>query len=177
MMEIQLPEVNVKKILYATDLSQSAKLAFSYAVSLANLYQAGITILHVIPEDPDMDAKMLGYVSSEKWESIKEGHVGDARQALIGKKREHVAIKEVLSSFTLNAQSMFESSFVTDEIIVEMGNPVEVIVETAKNRQCDLIIMGSHGTGGLKNAMLGSTAQRVARRSDKPVLIVRLPEE
>ena len=171
-----LPEVKVKKILYATDLSENAKYAFSYAVSLANLYKAGITILHVISENPGMEKMLMGYVDSEKWQEMKEEHVSEARQALIGKKREHVDIREVLSRFSLDVQNQMENNFITDEIIVEKGNPVEKIVDTARNRNCDIIVIGSHGHGGLKDAMMGSTAQRVARRSSTPILIVRLPE-
>ncbi len=55
---MELPKVEVKKILYATDLSESARRAFAYAVSLANLYQAKITFLHVMSEDPNLDFKM-----------------------------------------------------------------------------------------------------------------------
>ena len=64
-----------------------------------------------------------------------------------------------------------------DEILVERGNPVEVILRVAKEKSCDLIVMGTHGRGSLADAMMGSTARRVIRRSVKPVLVVRLPEE
>ena len=46
------PKVEVKKILYATDLSENARFAFAYAVSLADLYNAAITIIHLLPEVP-----------------------------------------------------------------------------------------------------------------------------
>ena len=49
---MNLPTIQIKKILYATDLSESAVHAFAYAVSLANLYGAGISILHVLAEYP-----------------------------------------------------------------------------------------------------------------------------
>ena len=49
---MDLPDVQIKKILYATDLSESAVYAFAHAVSLATLYGAGITILHVLAEYP-----------------------------------------------------------------------------------------------------------------------------
>jgi hypothetical protein len=48
---MKLPKVDIKKILYATDLSEGAKYAFAYAVSLANTYHASITILHVLFDD------------------------------------------------------------------------------------------------------------------------------
>jgi nucleotide-binding universal stress UspA family protein len=60
---------------------------------------------------------------------------------------------------------------------VTRGKPVDVIVKTAEERNCDLIVMGSYGHGGLAGAIMGSTAQRVLRRSKRPVLVVHLPED
>ena len=65
-------------------------------------------------------------------------------------------------------------SFVTDEILVERENSVEQILKTADERNCDLVVMGSHGHGVIEEALIGSTARRVVRRSKKPVLVVRL---
>jgi nucleotide-binding universal stress UspA family protein len=67
--------------------------------------------------------------------------------------------------------------FVTDDIIVVRGNPVEEILKYCEEKNCDLIVMGTHGQGTLADVMMGSTARRVLRRSTKPVLVVRLPEE
>jgi len=61
--------------------------------------------------------------------------------------------------------------------IVVRGNPVEEILKYSEEKNCDLIVMGIHGHGTLVDAMMGSTARRVLRRSKKPVLVVRLPEE
>jgi nucleotide-binding universal stress UspA family protein len=65
----------------------------------------------------------------------------------------------------------------TDDVIVERGNPVEQILKQVEEKNCDLIVMGTHGYGTLEDAMIGSTARRVVRRSEKPVLVVQLPEE
>ena len=81
---MDLPKVEVKKILYATDLSENARFAFAYAVSLADLYHASITFIHVLPEVPDLlDKGVIGYISEERWEEIKSQNVDEARQALI----------------------------------------------------------------------------------------------
>ena len=173
------PEVKIKKILYATDLSENARYAFAYAVSLANLYNAQITLLHVLPEVPDvLDHHVVGYISSEHWEQIKARHFQEAREALIGKRRDHVVIGEVLQQFSEDAkQAKPDETFETDEIVVEHGNPVEQILKQAEEKNCDLIVMGTHGHGTLADVMIGSVARRVVRRSTKPVLVVRLPEE
>ena len=172
-----LPNVEIKKILYTSDLSESAFHAFAYAVSLANKYDAGITILHVLLEDPDIESKIGPYINDEQWEEIKKRHYQEAREALIGKKRDNVAIREVLENFSEKVKIEADSqAFVTDEIIVERGKPTDKILEVADSRNCDLIVMGSHGHGVIEEALIGSTARRVVRRSTKPVLVIRLPE-
>ena len=176
---MELPKVDVKKILYATDLSESARYAFAYAVSLADLYNAAITMIHVLPEVPDiLDKNIIGYISADRWEEIKSQNVDEAREALIGKRRDHLAIRDALHQFSQNVkESHAGSGFVTDDIVVVRGNPVEQILAQAEEKKCDLIVMGTHGHGTLADVMMGSTARRVLRRSTKPVLVVRLPEE
>ena len=174
-----LPKVEVKKILYATDLSENARYAFAYAVSLADLYNASVTFIHVLPEVPDLlDKSVIGYISEERWDEIKSQNVKEAKDAIIGKRRDHLAIKDALHQFSEDViESREGESFVTDDIIVVRGNPVEEILQYSEETNCDLIVMGTHGLGTLADAMIGSTARRVLRRSQKPVLVVRLPEE
>jgi nucleotide-binding universal stress UspA family protein len=172
---MKLPNIQIKKILYATDLSESAVHAFSYAVSLANLYGAGITILHVLAEFPGEEF-ISNMVDTDTWNEIKNRHYSEARNQLIGKKRDHVALKEVLQAFSEGVKADGEDlSFVTDEILIKSGDPAETIVETAKEQTCDLIVMGTHGRGGLADILIGSTAKKVVRQSAIPVLVVRLP--
>src|SRR5210317_1295534 len=95
-----LPKVDIKRILYATDLSESARHAFAYAVSLANLYGASITLLHTLDETPELvDKGVVGYIGAERWEEIKKQHYQEARKSLVGKKRDSVPIREVLDQF------------------------------------------------------------------------------
>ncbi len=102
---MSIPKVEVKNILYATDLSENARYAFAYAVSLANLYGAKITFLHVLPEVPNiLDATVIGYIDSARWEEIKQQHFHEATESLIGKRRDHYAIKEVLDQFCEDAK-------------------------------------------------------------------------
>jgi len=176
---MDLPKVDVNKILYATDLSENARYAFAYAVSLADLYNAAITFIHILPEVSDLlDKNVIGYISEERWEEIKSQNVEEAKEAIIGKRRDHVAIRDALHQFSENVKESREGEgFVTDDIIVVRGNPVEEILKYSEEKNCDLIVMGTHGQGTLADAMIGSTARRVLRRSPKPVLVVRLPEE
>ena len=174
---MNLPQVRVTNILYPTDLSENARYAFAYAVSLANLYQAKITILHVMPEEQElMEANISGYIKQEKWDEIKNTHYNQTRDSLIAKKRDHVVIREVLDQFTRNAQKE-SGEPLADEIIIERGNPVKEILKQAEERTCDLIVMGSRGHSTLADVVMGSITRRVLRRSQVPVLVVRLPQE
>ncbi len=176
---MKLPKVEVNKILYATDLSDNARYAFAYAVSLADLYNATITFIHILPEvSSRIDKRVIGYISQARWEEIKAQNFEEARDAIIGKRQDHLAIKDALQQFSENVKDSREGEgFVTDDIIVVRGNPVEEILKYSEEKNCDLIVMGTHGHGTLADAMMGSTARRVLRRSRKPVLVVRLPEE
>ncbi len=53
------------------------------------------------------------------------------------------------------------------------GNPAEAIIEVARTRECDLIVMGSRGLGRLSGLLLGSTSQKVVSHAPCPVLMVR----
>jgi nucleotide-binding universal stress UspA family protein len=172
-----LPSVKIKKILYATDLSENAHYAFAYAVSLANLYGASIVILHVLTEIPNLDSSVQAYIEAERWEEIKERNMKEARESLAGKKRNHVIIREALNQFCEDVKSSSSEQFETDEIVVKRGNTVDIILEESQKRNCDLIIMGTQGHGFLADVIMGSTARKVVRHSQKPVLVVRLPKK
>jgi len=173
--KMKLPNIHIKKILYATDLSETAVHAFSYAVSLANMYGASITILHVLTEFPEQEF-ISNMIPADTWKAIKEQHYSEARDQLIGKKRDHVALREVLQAFSEEVKAdTQDQTFVTDEIFIESGSPAEIIVQTAKKQNCDLIVMGTHGQGIIADVLIGSTAKWVVRQSPIPVLIIRLP--
>ena len=177
-MNTTVPTVDIKRVLYATDLSENARYAMAYAVSLANAYGAQIVILHVIDETPDyVDAGVEGYIGAEEWEAIKKRNLDETREILIGKKRDNQMLHEVLEHFCQKLRPGTEDhKSAMDETIIKVGNPVVQILETAEEKHCDLIVMGTHGRGALLDAMMGSTTNRVSRRAKIPVLSVRLPE-
>lgn len=173
-----LPKIKIKKILFATDLSESARQSLAYAVSLSNLYGAGITIVHALEETQGMEAAIAYHVGAEAWARIKKKQEDSARSAIIGKQRAvDPGMKDALTQFYETVSENEENqSFVLDEVVVGRGNPVDVIIEAAEAKGCDLIVMGSHGHGGLAGILMGSTAKKVVQQAKIPVLIVRLPE-
>ncbi|MEZ4527470.1 MAG: universal stress protein [Desulfobacterales bacterium] len=175
---MMLPQVNFKRILYATDLSESARYALAHAASIANACKAELVILHVMAENINIDKEIVTCIGHDKWEEIKKRNEIDARTALIGKRREHPALQEALAHFCENAKdNIGENDVKMDETIVEKGNPADVIVRVAEQRKCDLIVMGSYGISGLAEAIIGSTSRRVLKRTQIPVLVVRLQKE
>ena len=177
---MQTPDVRIKNILYATDLSESAQYAFSYAISLATQYKAKITFLHVLADTPSIvdSSGAMGYIGEQRWQELQQKHHNDAKDALIGKRRDHQLIRDILDQFSEQVKTNFEGrENGADEIVVEKGNPVEKILSVAQERQCDLIVMGTHGRSTLADVVMGSTARRVVRRSPQPVLVVRTPDE
>jgi nucleotide-binding universal stress UspA family protein len=72
------------------------------------------------------------------------------------------------------ASSIAAAAGVTaDAIKVESDHPNEAIIDTAKSKGADLILMASHGRSGFKAAFLGSVTQKVITHSDLPVLVCR----
>lgn len=162
-----IPEI--KKILYATDLSETARHAYGYTASLANRYGAGVTILHVLEETSSYrDSLVVNIIGEDKWRQLRKANEKQAVEM----------IKKRLQSFCEEASTQLPTCpFITDNVVVRIGHPVEEIVKMAENEDFDLVIMGAHGQGLLEDAMIGSTSRRVLRRCKKPVLVIRLPKE
>jgi nucleotide-binding universal stress UspA family protein len=60
-----------------------------------------------------------------------------------------------------------------DAVLGEANSPYEVIVKTAEERHCDIILMASHGRKGLNKLFLGSETQKVLAHTHLPVLVLR----
>lgn len=174
----KVPNIEYKKILYTTDLSESGRYAFHHAASLTNCYGADLTVIHVVEGGPELDRRLFGYVDEKLWEDIKTRNLQEAKDILISRKRDNVAIEECVGQFCEDVKAgMPEQADITYKIEIKMGDPVEQIVEMAENGNFDLIVMGRHGEGALKTAVLGDIVRRVVRHTDIPVLIVKVPEE
>ncbi len=172
---VQPTVARIEKILYATDLSETAAHAYAYAVSLAHMYGASISILHVLSEFSGQEF-VVNMINVDTWNDIKARHYAEARTNLIGKKRDNVAVREVLEAFSDQTKSEADDQKkASDEILIKNGAPAEVIVETAEELNCDLIVMGTHGQGAIADMLIGSTAKRVVGKSPIPVLVIRLP--
>ena len=172
---------DIKKILFTTDLSKNARYAFNYAARLASLNDAGIVILHVIEDTPQsIDSMLSGFLGTEKVEELRKDYEEDARSILIGKKKEHVMIRQALERFCQKADSELADTvgaFETDEIIVKRGNVVEEIISQAETSNCDMIVMAYYSRSMLTEALMGGKLRRVLKQAKKPVLLVPMPDK
>ncbi len=154
-----IPEI--KRILYATDLSPNSAYAFLYAINSAKKHDAGVIILHVVEElAPFFDAERLKTISEEKTTEAMD--------------RIKTRLK-MLCDRELEGDPECADRIVSIEI--SQGYPPEEILRKADELNCDVIVMGTHGKGIIRHSFLGSSAQKVLRRVRKPVFIIPLPEE
>jgi nucleotide-binding universal stress UspA family protein len=154
----------IKKILYATDLSKNSSYAFLYATDMAKRHHATIVILHAIEPIP-------AYVE------VYTGMTVGAKQ----KQQEETAeeIKKHLRDFCKKAEAQFGPPCVelVSKIIIPQGHPAEEILNAAEEEGCDVIVLGTHGKGFLAHTFLGSVSSAVLHRTRKPVFIIPLPAE
>jgi len=159
----------VKKILYATDLSKNSVYAFRYAIRMAEKYDAGMIILHVIEPIPAIAKhSMKIYVDESKWEE-KVRYEQDLAIDRIKKR-----LQEFCRQETKDAPQCLA---LVSDILVLPGYPVEEILKAADEEDCSMIVLGTHGKGFLKQTFLGSVARSVLDRARKPVFIVPLPHD
>jgi len=159
----------IKKILYATDLSKNSVYAFRYTTKMAEKYDAGIIILHVVEPIPSMAKHYMKiYVDESKWEEKIKYEQGVAIEQI--QKR----IQEFCNQETQDAPQCLAR---VSTILVRPGHPVEEILKAADEEDCSMIVLGTHGKGLLKQTFLGSVARSVLDRSRKPVFIIPIPHE
>jgi ACR3 family arsenite transporter len=157
-----IPEID--QILYATDLSENSNRAFEYAMAVANLSSAAITVLHVLSDLPPnaeiLLATILGYASTAE---LKQKSKAQIMQP----------IKDYLQDFCSAIINEIPSCPVlVSNVVVVAGKPVDTILQHIRQSKCDLVVMGNRGHALLKGALIGSTSRKVLKHSPKPVLIV-----
>ena len=154
----------IKKILYATDLSKNSSYAFLYATDVARRHDAKIVILHVIERIPPY-AQVYTGITYEMERRQQEETVEDLKRHL------QVFCKKAA------AQIGPPCAELVSKILVLRGHPPEEILNNANEEGCDVIVLGTHGKGFLAHTFLGSVSNAVLHRTRKPVFIIPLPSE
>ncbi|MES9991996.1 MAG: universal stress protein [Candidatus Thiodiazotropha sp.] len=172
----KLPRIGYNKILYVTDLSEEGRLAFPHAASLANSYNAELTVFHVV-ESREFEKFLEGYFDEELWDQIRNRNVEEAREILVKRKRGDTSIRDDIQQFCEDTMvDGADSPYVTYDIAVETGEPGDKIVEKAQSGNYDLVVIGKRGQGILRGGLMGDTARRVIRHSKVPVMVIPIRE-
>jgi nucleotide-binding universal stress UspA family protein len=143
-----------RHILIPTDGSELAEKAVRYGVALAKEQGAKITALtvsrpfHVVTMEPGMLSDSPAMYAK---------HVSERTKKYL----------DVVS------QAAKAAGVACDTASIEHEHPYQGIIETTKNRDCDLIVMSSHGRSGISGVVLGSQTVKVLTHSKVPVLVYR----
>ncbi len=147
----------IKKVLVALDGSKSADRALDFALDLAEKYSAQVIVISVL-DVPSVSLVAPGIVfaptsTARYLQELRKFH------------------EKVLSEALKKAKKFNAGLKVSKKLL--QGRAADKIVETAREYDCDIIVVGSRGLGGIKEFLLGSISNRVADHAPCPVLIVK----
>lgn len=139
-----------KKILIPTDGSETAEYAAEQAIELAKGLGAKVIAVYVVDK-----SSFSGIPTESVWGSMKNILEDEGQKSL-------KSIKE-----------MAKGAKVELEVIIKEGSPGNVIVKASKEKNVDLIVMGTTGRTGIDKFLLGSVSEKVVRHAHCPVMVVR----
>ncbi len=139
------------KILVPIDGSSYSENSLSFVASRASLlgHSPEIELLVVLDPLPARAARLVGKDSLTRYYEEEAEKIFEPARKFLGEK--HITVNEAFM----------------------VGDPSEKIAEEAVRLDADLVIMGSHGYGRYKSAVMGSTATRIAAQGDVPILLIR----
>lgn len=145
--------IPLRRILHATDFSPASRPAFRMALGLARRERATLLLLHVLtppspfaPPGGPMPSSYLALIAAAR---------RDARRRLAA----------------LLEQARATGARVRARLVA--GGPAAEILKAGRGWRPDLIVIGTHGRGGVRRFLMGSVAEHVVRRASRPVLTVR----
>lgn len=146
--------IKIEKILYPTDFSEYADHARDYVVEMAKKFGAKVIVVHVLATP----AYAVSYEIAIDVNTLRE------------------ELQKAAEKRMAEVQAKFTADGIDVETVIDVGAGFVEIVRIARKRDIDMIIMATHGWGGVKHLLLGSTAEKVVRKAPCPVLTIRHPE-
>jgi len=147
--------VVLKNILVATDFGEASAVAMAYGRDMARSYDATLHVLHVVEDVMMRYTPEVSFAIPDLQRDLEKAARRDLDATISADDRQ-----------TLKVITAVETSF----------NVPGGITEYARQHAIDLIIVGTHGRGAVKQLLLGSAAERVVRTAPCPVLTVRTKE-
>ena len=140
-----------KHLLVPCDFSDYADQALVYAIEMAQTLGARITLLHVMHLAP-----------------LAMGDISAATLVPYLEEMERTAQESLQAELERVRRAGLEG----DSVLVQ-GIPFQAIIDTAREQDVDIIVMGTHGHTGLTHVLMGSVAEKVVRMAPCPVLVTR----
>lgn len=139
-----------KRILVPVDFGESSEQALDLAIGMADKFGASLVLAHAyeLPVYPYDGA----FLASADWVTAIQTAARQRLDATLSSVRERVPAATA---------------------VLREGSPTDQILAAAHDEKADLIVLGTHGRHGVGRVLLGSVAEKVARLSPIPVLIVR----
>lgn len=147
--------VVLKHILVATDFGEPSAVALAYGRDLARSYGATLHVLHVVEDVMMRYSPEVGFAIPDLQRDLEKAATRDLAALITDDDRR-----------TLTVVPVVQTSF----------NVPGGVIEYAKNHPIDLIVVGTHGRGAVKQLLMGSAAERIVRTAPCPVLSVRAHE-
>ena len=141
------PVFRLRKILVPVDFSEHSRKALEYAIAFAKQFGAELNLVHVVRP----------YPVGPEMAPVDIESVQDAKTELEGMRKQ---VAEAVHCQTN----------------LRTGDPCLEIIDAARQLDVDLIIVSTHGRTGLAHLVLGSTAEKLVRHAECPVLVVRRQE-
>ncbi len=142
----------IRKILVPVDFSTHSAEAVRFAADMSRRYEALLELLHVF------------HVTTY---ALPEGHVVPGSEQL------QQVMKELESQLGAAQRAAAEGGAPTVQTTLVQGGVTTEILRFAKEHDCDLIVMGTHGRTGMKHLLMGSVAEQIVRVASCPVLTLR----
>jgi nucleotide-binding universal stress UspA family protein len=146
-----------RHILIPTDGSERAHRAVAQGLALAKALGAKVTVVTI---EPSFDVYA---VPASKVYEMSGAFAEHAEQA-----KAHAG--KILNAVAEEARA---AGVTCETLQIEQDHPYEGIIDTANQRGCDLIVMASHGRGGIAAVVLGSVTNKVLTHTKIPVLVCR----
>ncbi|HZT80306.1 MAG TPA: universal stress protein [Gemmataceae bacterium] len=146
----------VRTILHPTDFSEHSKYALWVASQLARDQGARLILMHVVP-------------------ASEPGPTGIPASAVLVPERAEQEVKAYREEMRARLRQLAPDAKVAVEHRLEEGPVAKIILRTAEETPCDLVVMGTHGKSRGEQLMLGSVAEEVTRQATCPVIAVKMP--
>ncbi len=138
----------LRVVLHPTDFSPHSEAAAKLAFALARDYGARVLVLHVMEPIAVGGPEMIAVLDPQAYEADLKARLAEVRPPGPTVEVEHRLV---------------------------LGSAAEEILRVARESKCGVIVLGTHGRGGVGRLLMGSVAEQVVRKAPCPVLTVKAP--